>query len=245
MRFVGVDLSWGEKRPSGLIHLVFDGRRVRIQEWALLGALSEIEIWILDRCRYFGMVAVDAPLILSEDGPVLRPADHQLNQDFRRFGVQTLPISLETYRAAYRLVQFLDDLGYHPSPRIERRKITRALIEVFPTASLVAWNEGKKIVYKRQPKEVVMEGLQRMQNFVRDVLTELEPPLRTDQKMMYLITRSFADMSAQELQMWGDIFDALLCAYTGVFYWYWGEERCRVYGNEESGFIVTPRPPTE
>lgn len=34
--------------------------------------------------------------------------------------------------------------------------------------------------------------------------------------------------------------DAYVCAYTALYYWYWGTEHCEVIGDTETGYIVTP-----
>ena len=39
-----------------------------------------------------------------------------------------------------------------------------------------------------------------------------------------------------------DQIDAVICAYIAAHFWYWGRERNTVYGANETGFIVVPRP---
>lgn len=37
-----------------------------------------------------------------------------------------------------------------------------------------------------------------------------------------------------------DRLDAIICAYTGAHYWFWGRERNTVFGDADTGFLVTP-----
>lgn len=38
-----------------------------------------------------------------------------------------------------------------------------------------------------------------------------------------------------------DRLDAVVCAYTGAYYWFWGSARNTVFGDAKSGFLVTPK----
>jgi predicted RNase H-like nuclease len=46
--------------------------------------------------------------------------------------------------------------------------------------------------------------------------------------------------SGAELDRLEDELDAYVCAYVAVYYWTHGSARCRVVGDAESGYIVTP-----
>jgi len=37
-----------------------------------------------------------------------------------------------------------------------------------------------------------------------------------------------------------DRLDAVLCAYVGAYWWYWGRERNMVFGDESLGYIIVP-----
>ena len=47
----------------------------------------------------------------------------------------------------------------------------------------------------------------------------------------------------RDLKSVEDQTDAILAAYIGAWWWYWGRERTLVLGDEESGFIVVPVAP--
>jgi predicted RNase H-like nuclease len=50
------------------------------------------------------------------------------------------------------------------------------------------------------------------------------------------IPTSIATLKALE-----DKLDALLCAYIGAHWWYWGRERNLVLGDRTTGYIVIPQ----
>jgi hypothetical protein len=47
-----------------------------------------------------------------------------------------------------------------------------------------------------------------------------------------------------QLDLIEDELDAYMCAYIGFYYWTHGASRCRVVGDVDSGYIVTPVTPT-
>lgn len=46
-----------------------------------------------------------------------------------------------------------------------------------------------------------------------------------------------------QLDLIEDELDAFMCAYIGFYYWTHGASRCRVVGDVDSGYIVTPVTP--
>ncbi|MDJ0746725.1 MAG: hypothetical protein QNJ32_25665 [Xenococcaceae cyanobacterium MO_167.B27] len=38
-----------------------------------------------------------------------------------------------------------------------------------------------------------------------------------------------------------DKLDSLICAYVAAYWWYWGEARNLVLGNENTGYIIVPK----
>ena len=79
--YVGVDLAWGERRPTGVAVLDSGGALV-----ALASATSDDEIaaqvapYVEGDC----LVAIDAPLVVTNSRGN-RPCEEALNRDFGRF----------------------------------------------------------------------------------------------------------------------------------------------------------------
>jgi hypothetical protein len=46
--------------------------------------------------------------------------------------------------------------------------------------------------------------------------------------------------SGRQLDVAEDELDAFMCAYIGFYYWKHGTSRCRIVGDSDSGYIVTP-----
>src|SRR5262249_29242618 len=82
-RFIGVDLGWYGK-PSGLASLEWRGRRLVKHNIARLEKVDEILDWIDSEAGSNAVVGVDAPLVIPNQTGI-RPAERELNRDFRRF----------------------------------------------------------------------------------------------------------------------------------------------------------------
>src|SRR3954447_21766545 len=147
MRFVGLDLAWGDNRPTGvavvdehgeLLHLSAEG-----PDEAIVAALRP---YVDADC----LVAIDAPLVVTNPTGN-RPAEAALNRDFARFDAGAHPANTgkpefaDTPRGA-RVCRLL---GLDMNPRSRR---PRRAIEVYPHPATVAlFHLGRTLKYKNKP----------------------------------------------------------------------------------------------
>ena len=79
--FVGVDLAWGERNPTGVAAIDPHGRLVHVGAFRDdAGVLAAVRPYVQGDC----LVAFDAPLVVT-NSTGQRPAETALNRDFRRF----------------------------------------------------------------------------------------------------------------------------------------------------------------
>src|SRR3954470_7884213 len=147
MYFIGVDLAWGDRKPTGLAVLDAEGCLVHVSaadtDDAIANALAP---YVEGDC----LVAIDAPLIVT-NATGNRPAEAALNKDFARFDAGAHPSNTGkpefsgTPRGA-RLAAALD-LDMDPASRAPRRAI-----EVYPHPATVAlFRLGRTLKYKNKP----------------------------------------------------------------------------------------------
>src|SRR6476659_1497996 len=81
VHFVGIDLAWGDRRPTGLAVLDAEGRLIHVSaatdDASVLAALGP---YVDGPC----VVAIDAPIVVT-NATSNRPAEAALNRDFARF----------------------------------------------------------------------------------------------------------------------------------------------------------------
>jgi predicted RNase H-like nuclease len=133
MYFVGVDLAWGQDRPSGVAVLDAEGRLLHVSSQGVDQAIvASVGPYVVGDY----LVAIDAPLVVG-NATGTRPCEAALNRDFARFDAGAHPSNTgkrefaDVPRGA-RLVTTLG-LDMDPSSRSRRRAI-----EVYPHPATVA-----------------------------------------------------------------------------------------------------------
>ncbi len=235
MYYVGVDLAWGERSPTGVAVLDYTGRLTHVGV-----AVSDAEI--LDQLQPYVkgdcVVAIDAPLVVTNPTGN-RPAEAALNRDFRRFDAGTHP-------ANTGLPWFADG---GRGARLSALLQARTIMEVYPHAASVAlFGLEKTLKYKQKPGrcfEQLQSELLRLMGFLEG-LRQSTPTLELEtDDWRTLKAHVLTATRKAHLRRAEDPVDAVLCAYIARY----ATERpddVTVYGDEATGCIVTPtyRPST-
>ncbi len=237
--FVGVDLAWGDRSPTGVAAVDDSGV---LRHVGVAGAdddiLSQLQPYLGGSC----VVALDAPLVVV-NASGNRPCEAALNRDFRRFDAGAHPSNtgLAGFADGGRGARLCRALGLELDPDAPAR---RRAFEVYPHAASVAlFGLPKTLKYKQKPGRDVT-GLQsellRLMGFLEDLRTAT-PALDVAScprwgDMKDAVARA---TRKSELRRAEDPVDAVLCAYIARY----AHERPRdvtVYGDAVSGCIVTP-----
>ncbi len=240
MYFVGLDLAWGEKNQTGVAAIDSDGRLLHVgaaQDDASI--IDAIAPFTGDEC----LVAIDAPLIVNNlTGH--RPAEMEFNRDFQKFDAGARPAfaekpELKNPRAA-RLATTLD-LDMDPASTASRRAI-----EVYPhPATVVLFELDKTLKYKRGPFGDRQRDLLKLMTLIEG-LDNATPRLRANRSVSWVELRRRVEAATKPVQLDRDEdpVDAVLCAYVAL-YWYHRPDDVTIYGDFETGYIVTPSLPPD
>ena len=244
MHFVGVDLAWGERKPTGLAVLDDDGHLLHV---SAVSTDEEIVAALAPYVEGDCLVAIDAPLIVTNPTGN-RPAEAALNRDFARFDAGAHPSN--TAKAEFsgtpRGARLSSLLGLDMNPRSRRR---RRAIEVYPHPATVALFElGRTLKYKNKPGRsfdqlrselIALMGL-------LEGLAAAETPLwleKPDRRPWQALVDQVASATRKsELRRVEDQVDAVVCAYVAL-YSAREPEHTTTYGDFETGYIVTPTLP--
>ncbi len=242
--YVGLDLAWGQRKPTGVAavddagQLVYAGTAT--DDKNVQAALAP---YVEGDC----LVAIDAPLIVINPSGQ-RPAERQLNADFGRFQAGAHPSNTgkpefaDVPRAA-RIARALD-LDINPHSTAGRRAI-----EVYPHSATVAlFRLGRTLKYKAKPGrslgQLRAELLRLMEHI--EGLSQADPPLRTADSENWAQLRGMAEHAERksDLRRVEDPVDAVMCAYIAM-YAARRPDDVIVYGDAETGYIVTPALPAD
>jgi predicted RNase H-like nuclease len=235
MHFVGVDLAWGEKKQTGVAAIDTTGRLLHVgiaQDDASI--LEAVAPYTAGDC----VVAMDAPLIVANPNG-FRPAEIAYNSDFQKFDAGAYPANtanplFNPPRAAVLAATL--ELDTDPTSTADRRAI-----EVYPhPATVVLFGLEKTLKYKKGPIEKRQSELLKLMTLIEGLDKET-PRLRANRSVAWVELRRRIEAATRpsQLDRDEDAVDAVLCAYVAL-YWYHRPEDVSVYGDAESGYILTP-----
>jgi histidinol-phosphate phosphatase family protein len=247
VRFVGIDLAWSPRNPSGGVVLSEEGQ---ILANSTLGPDSEIVAFIALAVPSGtpGLVAIDAPLVVpNETGG--RLCDRQVASVFGRFEAapyQANRRNLSRYGGlrAETITQQLRFLGFRHDPQIAKRAATRRVVEVFPHPATVSlFHLERTLKYKaRRGRDYSLRwrDLARLRGSL-DSLSTATPPLILSDDMAHMPIHGQRGRAFKAAE---DLLDATICAYSGLYAWYHGPRGYAVYGNAQKGHILVPMTPS-
>jgi predicted RNase H-like nuclease/ppGpp synthetase/RelA/SpoT-type nucleotidyltranferase len=243
MYFVGLDLAWGDRNPTGVA--VIDDKGVLVQVSAQTddaSILAAIKPFVADDC----VVGIDAPLIVTNPTGN-RPCEAALNKHFTKFQAGAHPSNTGKPEFANgtrggRLAT-ATDLNLNPfSPR------PRRALEVYPHAASVAlFRLGRTLKYKDKKGrkfEKMQSELLRLMTLIEG-LKDADVPLRVARHDDWKRIRRSVETATRksELRRAEDPVDAVLCAYVALYSVHRPDD-VTVYGDIDTGYILTPTLPS-
>jgi predicted RNase H-like nuclease len=237
--FVGVDLAWGERNPTGVAVVDDAGELAHV-------AAAGDDAAILARLRPFTagecVVAIDAPLVVTN--PVgNRPCEAALNRDFRAFHAGAHPTNTGRpwFANGSRGGRLADALGLDLDPHSASG---RRALEVYPHAATVAlFNLDRTLKYKHKTGRDtpgLRAELLRLMDLVEG-LADATPRLGVRGHREWAALRDTVTAATRKaaLRSAQDPVDAVVCAYVAL-YTVRRPADITVYGDPTTGCIVTP-----
>jgi predicted RNase H-like nuclease len=248
--FVGIDLAWSDHNPSGVAALRWtDGMATLVTPLPANPLYTDAEIIAYVQAiagRGNMVIAIDAPLVVpNQTGR--RPAEACLQPAFGRFHAGAHPANRErltiynhgTIRGEV-LIERLSTLAVRHDPAIQPRTPTRQAFEVYPhPAMIVLFGLDRVLKYKAKRNHSPQQRQDAFRQYQRhlDNLKNAQPPAALPAS---LLSEEQLKKRGRALKHYEDQLDAILCAYVALYYWWWGVERCHVFGDLERGYIVSP-----
>jgi len=242
--FVGLDLAWGERQPTGVAVVDDSGTLVHVSaQTDDASILAALEPFTGGDC----VVGIDAPLIVkNETGN--RPAEAALNKDFHAFQSGAHPANKGKAEFANgtrggRLAEALD-LDMDPFSRGTRRAL-----EVYPhAASIALFRLGRTLKYKDKRGRTFVQLQTELLRLVELIegLRGADVMLRVRKNDDWRQLRHAIENAKKksELRRAEDPVDAVLCAYVALYATRRPDD-VTVYGDGDTGYILTPTLPAD
>lgn len=245
IRFIGIDLAWSDNNLTGFAVLHRDKSRggLRLVDSALVHTDEDI-------CDAVNAASGEHDCVLAIDGPIIAPnaagtsraCDKAVSRDFGRFHAGTYPANRELSVRPIRLRKVLEKHGFSPDPHLPTHGPCRRQLEISPhPAQVVLFQRERIIKYKKGPVAQKRTGLTELVENIRCFLRRENPALLDSTELSSLLDTNIAELRGRAMKGFEDRVDALLCAYMAAYYWQWRDERCRVYGDVEAGYIICPK----
>ena len=248
MRFVGIDLAWSPRNPSGGAVLSASGRV--LASTSALGGDNEVLNFVTEALPQDspGLVAIDAPLsVPNETGT--RTCDRQVASVFGRYHAAPYPANRQNLNRygglrAEDIRRRLEALGFGSDPAIGRLDDTRRVIEVFPHPATVSlFQLSRTLKYKARPTrtyELRWHELGQLRDHLV-FLRESNPPLRLPPE---IATVPIEGLRGHRIKGIEDLLDAIICAYSVFHAWHYGPRGYAIYGSATQGSILVPMTPS-
>lgn len=238
--FIGIDLAWSRRNPSGIAALRLVDRALRLDQATLVNTDAEILAFVAAYVQSDTLlVALDAPTCVP-NAVGRRACDAEVSAAFGTIGAGALPANrglLLRYGEDIRgetLVNHLAKFGIRHDPCLAAGQAVKQAFEVYPHPAIVRlFGLPRALRYKRKPNQTRSEQRTAWLAYAAGLrnLRDADPAL--------LLSADVLDAAWSKANE--DIRDAILCAYVAAHYWWHGMRFWQVYGSAEGGHIVAPR----
>jgi predicted RNase H-like nuclease/cytidine deaminase len=241
-KFIGVDLAWIKRNPSGVAILEGDRSGASLVQVGILYPEVSVSEFVCANATANTVVAIDAPLIIvNEKGQ--RSCETAIGRRFgsRDASCHTSNLGLFPNAASVALSSELAAAGFVHVDPAQPQQHGRLMAEVYPHAAMVAlWNLPKVIKYKEGTKANKLIGLRVLLTHLAQ-LKNAEPPLLKSGVLAELSQTDLDGLAGEKLKVYEGQLDAVFCAYLAYYFWYWGWERNELFGDLSTGYIMNPK----
>ncbi|AMM22157.1 hypothetical protein AX769_01105 [Frondihabitans sp. PAMC 28766] len=249
MRFVGVDLAWGEgtaAKPANETGLCVIDEHGTVQGAGWARGIEAVADWILTAVgESRAIVAVDAPLVVP-NATGMREGEKQVGRAYGRWKVSANATNQALkWLGGVTLRDRLEEAGAvvvsgRHDPAAQRPRVS--LVECYPYTTLVGMNElgydDERPRYKRLPRGVPpVEARAARAIATDDLIARLarldtaDPPLRlASHPVTAELLTSPTPLAGPAHKHREDLIDAALCAWTAAILHRHGEARVQLLG---------------
>lgn len=241
MRFIGIDLAWSSRNPSGVAVMEGDELGLHPVDVRTVTSLEEVVDLVRRSARpdVPVFVAVGAPLVVPNRSGG-RKAEELVDMVFGQFEATPRPanrrlLSEEGKVRGEEFVKALKELDISHKPDWKPLERSRKCFEVSPHPSLVAlFGLDRSLKYESckgrsyEERRAALEEYQRLLRKLPDASFPRE------------VVRAEVDgLKGEGLKDVVGLLDACFCAYIAYYAWKSPQE-CAVLGSVWEGYILTP-----
>jgi len=228
--FIGIDLAWGDKNPSGFSVVTKMSKKLKIVETKLLFSIEDIVLEIQKYCEDEVLIGIDAPLVIpNQTGN--RTIEKEFNRDFSKYKISMLPVNktlLSKYSKNIRSVELFEHLS-----RLDFKRdfnATKVIFEVYPHSTIATlFNNNKILPYKRKKGRDTL--------FIKEQMSIYQNYLKKEFLSSLILKTDISVLKGRSLKEYEDMLDSLTCALSIYHSKYFG---AKIYKLDDVDTFITP-----
>lgn len=238
IRYLGVDLGWTPRDPSGaaVIETTEDGSLTLVSTESLR-THEETHRW-LARARGRGhcILSVNAPVII-ENLSGSRPCDRLLLEHFGRFKIDEYANNNISASHPRTMAKAWMRMGFDPDPGSQGDRIIETHSQA---AQIMLFGLERPVRMKSGPIGARKESIERLRELISEHLMNGNPLLEPSDALDGILDAHLPDLNGTKVGELEERIEALITAYVGACLGQLGGDSCAFLGDLEKGYILLP-----
>lgn len=240
IRYLGLDLGWTPRDPSGGVVLeTTEGGNLIMVTAESLRTHEDTLRWVSkNRGRGQCTLTVNAPVII-ENLSGSRPCDRLLLEHFGRYKIDEYANNNISASHPRTMAKAWMRMGFDPDPSSESDRIVETH---FQTAQIMLFGLERPVRIKSGPIGSRKESVDRLRELIQERMMNGTPMLEPSDALDAILEAHLPDLNGTRIGELEERIEALVTAYVGAILGEVGGDACAFLGDLQKGYILLPDP---
>ena len=240
IRYLGLDLGWTPRDPSGgaVLETTEAGNLILVTAESLRTHEDTLRWVSKNRGRGHCTLTVNAPVII-ENLSGSRPCDRLLLEHFGRFKIDEDANNNISASHPRTMAKAWMRMGFDPDPGSESDRIIETH---FQAAQIMLFGLDRPIRIKSGPIGSRKESVDRLRELIQERMMDGTPMLEPSDALDSILDAHLPDLNGTRIGELEERIEALITAYVGAVLGQVGGDACAFLGDLDKGYILLPDP---
>lgn len=240
IRYLGLDLGWTPRDPSGgaVLETTESGNLILVTAESLRTHEDTLRWVSKNRGRGHCTLTVNAPVII-ENLSGSRPCDKLLLEHFGRFKIDEYANNNISASHPRTMAKAWMRMGFDPDPGSESDRIIETH---FQAAQIMLFGLDRPVRIKSGPIGSRKESVDRLRELIQERMMDGTPELEPSDALDSILDAHLPDLNGTRIGELEERIEALITAYVGAVLGQVGGDACAFLGDLQKGYILLPDP---
>lgn len=240
IRYLGLDLGWTPRDPSGgaVLETTESGNLILVTAESLRTHEDTLRWVSKNRGRGHCTLTVNAPVII-ENLSGSRPCDKLLLEHFGRFKIDEYANNNISASHPRTMAKAWMRMGFDPDPSSESDRIIETH---FQAAQIMLFGLDRPVRIKSGPIGSRKESVDRLRELIQERMMDGTPELEPSDALDSILDAHLPDLNGTRIGELEERIEALITAYVGAVLGQIGGDACAFLGDLDKGYILLPDP---